>query len=548
MGSHCKVLWPSAITSETHDTYIYGWMQPLYCVAGVLRADTLQKAEALLLSSRSQEEWNVIQQCCGSLPAVIGRTDSAGSQASQVQLFGEPGERPAIVYYRRPNLRYLEIYALDFQIYANARRPSLASITSHDFTAPSRPETSLGPLVLAQLNYGTYLDQHIQLVVRGEKTRPSTRSYVFSALLHVPDWPVMSKIFNSLRAGVQSRTLDGILSGTRDLLGGISACCNQVDTRLEQGILLPKQIPRLYRSTVPSTSNYISFYVHFWNTVWLILNDITIGLAFGTFLSENALPLATLLSSPLKTLLVHLPRHALLWLNNWPAGLKLNTELSQFYCHSLLGIVVAWSRVLETVLLPSLPNLIYIAGLLGTCGMTMTISMTSDLLSCFTLHLFICYRASALIFSYQLSIAGSLWNLFRGKRYNILRNRKDAWDYDVDQLLLGTMLFTLVAFLSPTTLTYYSFFAMARLFVVVVHAALDTALVLMNHFPLFALLLRIKSPLRMPGGVFYRLPKDGSTPTLEIQPIAFGRIFDHYGNVPIASLSSLTCAEQTSAQ
>ena len=111
--------------------------------------------------------------------------------------------------------------------------------------------------------------------------------------------------------------------------------------------------------------------------------------------------------------------------------------------------------------------------------MTMTISMLSDLLSCFTAHLFVCYRASAIIFSYQLSIAGSLWNLFRGmytfskrrsliaepcpsftgKRNNILRNRKDAWDYDVDQLLLGTMLFTLVAFLSPTTFTYYAFFA-----------------------------------------------------------------------------------------
>lgn len=160
--------------------------------------------------------------------------------------------------------------------------------------------------------------------------------------------------------------------------------------------------------------------------------------------------------------------------------------------------------------------------------------MLSDLLSCFTFHLFVCYRASAIIYSFQLTVAGSLWNLFRGaygprdysffvhhkilpgKRYNILRNRKDPWDYDVDQLLLGTMLFTLVAFLSPTIFTYYAFFAtvrcitscayltdvqppQARLLVVIVHAILDTVLVLMNHFPLFALLLRTKSPFRMPG-------------------------------------------------
>lgn len=104
-----------------------------------------------------------------------------------------------------------------------------------------------------------------------------------------------------------------------------------------------------------------------------------------------------------------------------------------------------------------------------------------------------------------------------GKRYNVLRKRKDSWDYDVDQLVLGTILFTLVAFLSPTIITYYALFALvstihyntgthaaymqsqARLIIVLTHAGLDTILVLMNHFPLFALLLRVKNPLRMPG-------------------------------------------------
>ena len=50
-----------------------------------------------------------------------------------------------------------------------------------------------------------------------------------------------------------------------------------------------------------------------------------------------------------------------------------------------------------------------------------------------------------------------------GKRFNVLRNRLDSWDYDIDQLLLGTILFTLVAFLYPTVLTYYALFASVRL-------------------------------------------------------------------------------------
>jgi hypothetical protein len=47
-----------------------------------------------------------------------------------------------------------------------------------------------------------------------------------------------------------------------------------------------------------------------------------------------------------------------------------------------------------------------------------------------------------------------------GKRRNVLQNRTDSWDYDMDQLLLGTILFTLLAFLSPTVGVYYALFAL----------------------------------------------------------------------------------------
>ena len=50
--------------------------------------------------------------------------------------------------------------------------------------------------------------------------------------------------------------------------------------------------------------------------------------------------------------------------------------------------------------------------------------------------------------------------MITGKRYNVLRNRIDPWDYDVDQLLFGTILFTLVTFLFPTIIAYYALFAM----------------------------------------------------------------------------------------
>ncbi|KAH9922027.1 uncharacterized protein BXZ73DRAFT_79816 [Epithele typhae] len=255
--------------------------------------------------------------------------------------------------------------------------------------------------------------------------------------------------------------------------------------------------PNTHRGSMPLKRSGISehclsifeddLHHRFHNCVWLVLNDAIIGVAFGTFLCENQYFLARWLQYGLRIYLVDGMEDALLWLNNWPAGLKLNTELSQFYCHSLIGFVSAW----------------------GCClGMTTIVSLLSDALSLLTAHLYLCYFISATVFS---------------KRYNVLRNRIDSWDYDLDQLLLGTILFTLVAFLCPTAHLLRPF-ATARLTVIVVHAGLDTLTALLNHFPLFALMLRVKDPLRVPGGVCIQRSQGTAHPISHLA----GRLAGHY--------------------
>jgi phosphatidylinositol glycan class Q protein len=129
----------------------------------------------------------------------------------------------------------------------------------------------------------------------------------------------------------------------------------------------------------------------------------------------------------------------------------------------------------------------------------MPISLFSDLLSILTLHIYSFYIASARIFNWQLTIIISLFHLFRGKKRNVLRNRIDSSDYDLDQLLLGTILFTLLVFLLPTVVVFYLTFASARMVIISFKAALDTLLAFLNHFPLFALMLRLKDSKRLPG-------------------------------------------------
>lgn len=148
---------------------------------------------------------------------------------------------------------------------------------------------------------------------------------------------------------------------------------------------------------------------------------------------------------------------------------------------------------------PHLPLFVQLIGLSAYAGATMPISLFSDLASLLTVHIYAFYLASARIFHWQFSIIISLFHLFRGKKRNVLRNRIDSCDYDLDQLLLGTILFTLLFFLLPTVLVFYLLFATARVAVISLKAVLETGLACLNHFPLFAITLRLKDSRRLPG-------------------------------------------------
>ena len=57
----------------------------------------------------------------------------------------------------------------------------------------------------------------------------------------------------------------------------------------------------------------------------------------------------------------------------------------------------------------------------------------------------------------------SLFHLFRGRKHNVLRGRVDSCEYDHEQLLLGTLLFTVLVFLLPTVAAYYGLATLLRL-------------------------------------------------------------------------------------
>jgi hypothetical protein len=99
-----------------------------------------------------------------------------------------------------------------------------------------------------------------------------------------------------------------------------------------------------------------------------------------------------------------------------------------------------------------------------------------------------------------------LWRLFRGKKYNVLRRRVDTCVYDTNQLLLGTLLFTVVVFLFPTTLVYFVFFTVAASLVELLLLGVWLTMVLLNACPFYTLYLWCtRRELSLPSAIRFEL-------------------------------------------
>ncbi|KAJ7479897.1 N-acetylglucosaminyl transferase component-domain-containing protein [Mycena latifolia] len=488
-----SVFWPEDVRVSG---FCYGWTTPTLCVAGVIPETSSQEAETTLAALNNRSQWSRLREFCSGDPIILGEcTFTRGNRTWHPSLELTGIENYTIIYYHRhtaTSLRFYSLETLEPDTEASpshkARNAAYAASLEHDFTRRHPNSGGMNDVVINQFNAAKTIDTLLQQKPSRQLLPLELSQYLFDIMdvsLYIP-----SRISSLFRLPRSSAYLKDFSS--------TSGFLQQLDVRAEQAEFLTHEVTPLRQHDLTSVPVFSARYTNFFNTVWLILNDITIGVAFGSFLCENNIVLARMLNHLIEVFLIDWVCWVLRWLDSWPAGLKLNTELSRFYSHTFSDLVALWGSVLHHGA-PYLPAILYAFGILSASGMTTAIALLSDLLALLTVHIYVCYFLSRALYARLLRTGGSLWNLFRGKRFNVLRNRTDAWAYDTDQLLFGTILFTLLAFLFPTVLAYYALFAMMRLGTILLNAGLETQLAFMNHFPLFALMLRAKDPWRLPG-------------------------------------------------
>ncbi|XP_042369719.1 phosphatidylinositol N-acetylglucosaminyltransferase subunit Q-like, partial [Plectropomus leopardus] len=219
------------------------------------------------------------------------------------------------------------------------------------------------------------------------------------------------------------------------------------------------------------------------------------------------------------------------WLMGAPAGLKMNRALDQVLGRFFLYHIHLWISYIH-LMSPFIEGILWYGGLSACFGLTFALSLLSDMVALLTFHIYCFYVYGARLYCLKIYGLSSLWRLFRGKKWNVLRQRVDSCSYDLDQLFIGTLLFTILLFLLPTTALYYLVFTLLRLVVVLFQGVLHLSVDFINSFPLFAVGLRVTRSYRLAEGVKFRVlceePGTALHLLMEINPLKCSTVVQTY--------------------
>ncbi|XP_071383412.1 phosphatidylinositol N-acetylglucosaminyltransferase subunit Q isoform X3 [Centroberyx affinis] len=260
--------------------------------------------------------------------------------------------------------------------------------------------------------------------------------------------------------------------------------------------------------------------------------DVALGLLLISWLyRENRI---TVLANTLVPAADHVAKELeelLQWLMGAPAGLKMNRALDQVLGRFFLYHIHLWISYIH-LMSPFIERILWYGGLSACLGLTFALSLLSDMVALLTFHIYCFYVYGARLYCLKIYGLSSLWRLFRGKKWNVLRQRVDSCSYDLDQLFIGTLLFTILLFLLPTTALYYLVFTLLRLVVVLFQGILHLSVDFINSFPLFAMGLRICRPYRLAEGVKFRVlceePGTALHLLMEINPLKCSTVVQTY--------------------
>ena len=275
---------------------------------------------------------------------------------------------------------------------------------------------------------------------------------------------------------------------------------------IEHSLYLCAQFPRSWKL---AASKRQFLWLKVCSHAALISIDLVLGFLFGYLIWKHSKQLMVLSEKMCIGLEGRLLMDSLRWFNHSPAGIKLNPLITK-----KMGNILRWSlRNYEKFMVWTKPIHIHIVRLIactGSMGITIQLAAIIDVVRVLSFHVAVLHRILAIQHHLQLSLISSLWNLFRGKKRNILRKRVDTCYYDRYQLLCGTILFAISFFLLPSFAAYFYLFTLSQLIIVSFQALLWSLVVLIKDYPFYTFTCYLWDPQNFTFGVQFQLILEGT--------------------------------------
>ena len=215
------------------------------------------------------------------------------------------------------------------------------------------------------------------------------------------------------------------------------------------------------------------------------LLSISIDFLLGWLVFRSTLPHPSLTESIYlgMDIIVRELKTLITWMMENPAGLKLNSVLSQALGNFFLYHIHLWVTYVMLVIPFITPYLTTLVNIASYTTLSLQISFLGDLFMLLTIHIHCFYAYARRLALSQYKGIVALWRLFIGKKYNPLRDRVDSADCTVEQLFLGTIIFTILLFLFPTTLTFFLVFFTLKSIVKLISFILKSIILLLHWLP-----------------------------------------------------------------
>ncbi|CAH2037447.1 unnamed protein product, partial [Iphiclides podalirius] len=145
---------------------------------------------------------------------------------------------------------------------------------------------------------------------------------------------------------------------------------------------------------------------------------------------------------------------------------------------------------------------------IGYLGFTFQAAIVADMICIATFHSYCIYVYAARLFNIQISGLIALLRLFVGRKYNPLRGGIDSCEYTNQELFVGTVAFTILLLLLPTTVMYYTVFTLFRVLSMLVQYVLAKFIYWVQTLPLYVVSLWLTNSTRVAGNVLIEVVRN----------------------------------------